>query len=56
MVDTTIVSVALPSVRAALAISVSDAQWVLNAYALACIGFALLAVAVVVRGGASRRW
>lgn len=42
VVDTTIVSIALPSVRAALAMSAPDAQWVLNAYALAFGGCLLV--------------
>jgi MFS family permease len=34
VVDTTIVSIALPSIRSALEFTPSGSQWVLNAYAL----------------------
>ncbi len=40
--DTTIVSIALPSMRKALGFSVADAQWILNGYALAFGGLLLL--------------
>src|SRR5437016_14400536 len=34
MLDNTVVNVALPSIRADLGISVSELEWVVNAYAL----------------------
>jgi EmrB/QacA subfamily drug resistance transporter len=42
VVDTTIVSIALPSIRRELGFSGSDAQWILNGYALAFGGLLLL--------------
>src|ERR687898_3305474 len=42
VVDTTIVSIALPSMRRELGISGADAQWILNGYALAFGGLVLL--------------
>src|SRR3712207_449160 len=42
VVDTTIVSIALPSMRRGLGISGADAQWILNGYALAFGGLLLL--------------
>jgi len=42
VVDTTIVSIALPSVRRELGFSGADAQWILNGYALAFGGLLLL--------------
>jgi EmrB/QacA subfamily drug resistance transporter len=42
VVDTTIVSIALPSMRRALGFSGADAQWILNGYALAFGGLVLL--------------
>ena len=42
VVDTTIVSVALPSIRRDLGFSGADAQWILSAYALAFGGLLLL--------------
>jgi EmrB/QacA subfamily drug resistance transporter len=42
VVDTTIVSIALPSMRRALGFSAEDAQWILNGYALAFGGLLLL--------------
>ena len=42
VVDTTIVTIALPSMSAALGLSATDAQWVLNGYALAYGGLLLL--------------
>jgi len=42
VVDTTIVSVALPSIRRELGFSGADAQWILNGYALAFGGLLLL--------------
>lgn len=42
VVDTTIVSIALPAIRQALGISPVDAQWVLNAYALVFGGLLLM--------------
>jgi MFS family permease len=57
VVDTTIVSIALPSMRRELGFTGADAQWILNGYALtfggglyACAGFAVLALPVVVMG------
>lgn len=40
--DTTIVSIALPSMRREVGFSAADAQWILNGYALAFGGFLLL--------------
>jgi EmrB/QacA subfamily drug resistance transporter len=40
--DTTVVTIALPSIRQALGFAPGDAQWVLNAYALAFGGLLLL--------------
>src|ERR687893_1671389 len=42
VVDTTIVSIALPSMRRALGFTGADAQWILNGYALAFGGLVLL--------------
>ena len=42
VVDTTIVSIALPSMRRELGFSTGDAQWILNGYALAFGGLLLL--------------
>jgi EmrB/QacA subfamily drug resistance transporter len=42
VVDTTIVSIALPSIRRELDFSGADAQWILNGYALAFGGLLLL--------------
>jgi EmrB/QacA subfamily drug resistance transporter len=42
VVDTTIVSIALPSMRRELSFSTADAQWILNGYALAFGGLVLL--------------
>jgi len=42
VVDTTIVSIALPSMRRELGFSGADAQWILNGYALAFGGLVLL--------------
>jgi MFS family permease len=42
VVDTTIVSIALPSIRARRGVSPSGSQWVLNAYALVFGGLLLL--------------
>ena len=42
VVDTTIVSIALPSIRRELGFSGADAQWILNGYALAFGGLVLL--------------
>ena len=42
VVDTTIVSIALPSMRREMGFSAADAQWVLNGYALAFGGLLLL--------------
>ena len=42
VVDTTIVSIALPSMRWELGFSAADAQWILNGYALGFGGFLLL--------------
>src|SRR5918994_1336659 len=42
VVDTTIVSIALPSMRRELGFSSADAQWILNGYALAFGGLVLL--------------
>ena len=42
VVDTTIVSIALPSIRRELGFSGADAQWMLNGYALAFGGLLLL--------------
>ena len=42
VVDTTIVSIALPSMRRELGFSGADAQWILNGYALAFGGLLLL--------------
>jgi EmrB/QacA subfamily drug resistance transporter len=42
VVDTTIVSIALPSMRRELGFSGADAQWILNSYALAFGGLLLL--------------
>ena len=42
VVDTTIVSIALPSMRRELGFSRADAQWILNGYALAFGGLVLL--------------
>jgi EmrB/QacA subfamily drug resistance transporter len=42
VVDTTIVSIALPSIRRELGYSGADAQWILNGYALAFGGLLLL--------------
>jgi EmrB/QacA subfamily drug resistance transporter len=42
VVDTTIVSIALPSIRRELGFSGADAQWILNGYALAFGGLLLL--------------
>jgi EmrB/QacA subfamily drug resistance transporter len=42
VVDTTIVTIALPSMRRALGFSAADVQWILNAYALAFGGLLLL--------------
>jgi MFS family permease len=42
VVDTTIVSIALPSMRRDLGFSGADAQWILNGYALAFGGLLLL--------------
>lgn len=42
VVDTTIVSIALPSIRGSLHLSPGGAQWVLNAYALAFGGLLML--------------
>jgi MFS family permease len=42
VVDTTIVSIALPSIRRAMEFSPSGSQWVLNAYALVFGGLLLL--------------
>jgi MFS family permease len=41
--DTTIVSIALPSMRQSMRVSAAGAQWVLNAYALVFGGLLLLA-------------
>ncbi|HZA44325.1 MAG TPA: MFS transporter [Rubrobacter sp.] len=41
VVDTTIVSIALPSMRGELGFSGADAQWILNGYALAFGGLVL---------------
>jgi len=49
VVDTTIVTIALPSMRRSLGLSAADAQWVLNGYALAFGGLLLLR-------GLSRPW
>ena len=42
VVDTTIVTIALPSIRASLGFSPAGAQWVLNAYTLVFGGLLLL--------------
>jgi MFS family permease len=42
VVDTTIVSIALPSIRRELGFSGADAQWILNGYALTFGGMVLL--------------
>src|ERR671917_477111 len=42
VVDTTIVTIALPSMRRSLGFSAADAQWILNGYALAFGGLLLL--------------
>src|SRR2546421_7710981 len=42
VVDTTIVTIALPSIRRTLGFSAGQAQWVLNAYALVFGGLLLL--------------
>src|SRR5215210_5740451 len=42
VVDTTVVTIALPSIRQALGLSPGSAQWVLNAYALVFGGLLLL--------------
>ena len=42
VVDTTIVSIALPSMRWEMGFSGADAQWILNGYALAFGGILLL--------------
>jgi MFS family permease len=41
-IDTTVVNVALPSVRQEVAFSVQDLQWVVSAYLLANAGLLLL--------------
>src|SRR5688500_11817526 len=43
VVDTTIVSIALPAIRPSLGFSTAGSQWVLNAYALVFGGLLLLA-------------
>jgi EmrB/QacA subfamily drug resistance transporter len=43
VLDVTIVNVALPQMRTALHLSVTDQQWVINAYTLAFAGFLMLA-------------
>ena len=42
VLDTTIVNVALPSIKASLGFSDIDLAWVVNAYALTYAGFLLL--------------
>ena len=42
VVDTTIVSIALPSMRWEMGFSCADAQWILNGYALGFGGLLLL--------------
>ena len=42
ILDSTIVNVALPSIRRDLGFSAADLQWVVNAYALAFAGFLML--------------
>src|ERR687893_1089010 len=42
VVDTTIVSIALPSMRREMGFSAADAQWILNGYALTFGGLLLL--------------
>ncbi|GAA0904738.1 MFS transporter [Streptomyces thermoalcalitolerans] len=42
VLDVSVVNVALPSMRAGLALSASGLQWVVNAYAIAFAGFMLL--------------
>jgi MFS family permease len=42
VVDTTIVSIALPSIRRAMGFTASGSQWALNAYALVFGGLLLL--------------
>lgn len=42
VVDTTIVSIALPSIRAAMTLSLDDSHWVLNSYVLVFGGLLLL--------------
>jgi MFS family permease len=42
VMDTTIVSIALPSMRREMGFSGADAQWILNGYALAFGGLLLL--------------
>ena len=46
MLDNTVVNVALPSIRNDLGISISELEWVVNAYALT-FGVLLLSMAVV---------
>jgi MFS family permease len=52
--DTTIVSIALPSLRADIGLSASDSQWVLNAYALVFGGLLLVLGRVGDLGGRRR--
>jgi MFS family permease len=54
VVDTTIVSIALPSIRGSLRLSVEAAQWVLGAYALVFGGVLLLAGRLADRYGRRR--
>jgi MFS family permease len=54
VVDTTIVSIALPSFRRVMGFSAGGSQWVLNAYALVFGGFGLGIVAAVVAATASQ--
>jgi MFS family permease len=57
VVDTTIVSIALPSIRRAMEFSPSGSQWVLNAYALVFGGLLLLfGVAPSQRTGQWQAW
>ena len=43
IIDTSIVNVALPAMKAALGLSAADQQWVVNAYLITFGGFLLLA-------------
>ena len=42
LVDTTVVNIALPSIKTALHFTQVDLQWVINAYTLIFAGFLLL--------------